>query len=172
MPENKRFENRTAFVTGAGKNIGREIALRFAQEGANVVVCDCNEKAALETAAEIEALGVGVLTAVCDVRDREKIFAAAEAAREKFGFVDSAASFAPALRVLDVLAENGGAIELNTSGWFKPCAEAYPSPAILREAAARRIPAVVSADAHHSDHVTRAFDRGRRLLREAGYPLA
>lgn len=91
---------------------------------------------------------------------------------KKFGFVDSSSSFAPALRVLDVLARNGGAIELNTSGWFKTCAEAYPSPAILRAAAARRIPAVVSADAHHPDHVIRAFDRGRALLREAGYPLA
>ena len=88
MPEYKRFENRTAFVTGAGKNIGREIALRFAREGANVVVCDYNEKAAKETASEIEALGGGVLTAVCDVRDREKIFTTAEAARERFGFVD------------------------------------------------------------------------------------
>ena len=36
----KLFEGRTAMVTGAGKNMGKEIALSFAKNGANVVVCD------------------------------------------------------------------------------------------------------------------------------------
>ena len=84
----KRFENKTAFVTGGGKNIGREIALEFAKEGANVIVCDYNEECAIETAKEIEALGVGVMTAVCDVRDRDAIFAYAAEAQKKFGSID------------------------------------------------------------------------------------
>lgn len=84
----KQFEGRTAMVTGAGKNIGREIALSFAQQGANVIVCDYNEQAATETAAEIAALGVGVMPAVCDVRDREKIFAYVAEALERFGRID------------------------------------------------------------------------------------
>ena len=50
------FQNKTAMVTGAGRNIGREIALSFAREGANVIVCDVNEENARATAAEIEAL--------------------------------------------------------------------------------------------------------------------
>ena len=45
----KRFEGRTAFVTGAGKNIGKEIAMGFAKEGANVVVCDYNAENAQQT---------------------------------------------------------------------------------------------------------------------------
>ena len=84
----KRFENRTAFVTGAAKNIGREIALDFAREGANAIVCDYNEEYAAETAKDIEALGVGVMTAVCDVRDRDKIFAYAKEAQYRFGGID------------------------------------------------------------------------------------
>ena len=52
----KLFEGRTAMVTGAGKNIGKAIALGFARQGANVVVCDYNEEAALQTVAEVEAL--------------------------------------------------------------------------------------------------------------------
>ena len=84
----KQFEGRTAMVTGAGKNIGREIALSFARQGANVIVCDYNEQAATETAAEIAALGVGVMPAVCDVRDREKIFAYVAEALERFGRID------------------------------------------------------------------------------------
>jgi NAD(P)-dependent dehydrogenase (short-subunit alcohol dehydrogenase family) len=34
------FEGRTSMVNGAGKNIGKEIALAFARNGANVIVCE------------------------------------------------------------------------------------------------------------------------------------
>ena len=84
----KIFEGRTAFVTGAGKNIGKEIALSFARCGVNVIVCDYDEKNALATVKEIEALGGGVMAAVCDVRDREKIFAYTAEAIERFGKID------------------------------------------------------------------------------------
>lgn len=84
----KEFAGRTAMVTGAGKNMGREIALAFARNGANVIVCDYNGEAAAATAEEIRALGVEALVAVCDVRDREKIFAYVAEAVERFGKVD------------------------------------------------------------------------------------
>ncbi|HIV92439.1 MAG TPA: SDR family oxidoreductase [Candidatus Eisenbergiella stercoravium] len=84
----KRFEGRTAMVTGAGKNIGKEIALAFAQEGANLIVCDYNRENAEETAHEIEAFGVSAMPAVCDVRDRDNIFAFAEEAVRRFGRID------------------------------------------------------------------------------------
>lgn len=84
----KLFEGRTALVTGAGKNIGREIALSFAKAGANVIVCDYNAQNAEETVKEIEALGVGAMAAVCDVREREKIFAYVAKAIERFGKID------------------------------------------------------------------------------------
>ena len=84
----KMFEGRTAMVTGAGKNIGKEIALAFAKNGANVIVCDYNEKNALETVAEINSLGVNAIPAVCDVRDREKIFEYVGEAIRLFGKID------------------------------------------------------------------------------------
>ncbi len=84
----KRFEGRTVMVTGAGKNIGKEIALSFAREGANVIVCDYNAENATQTAAEIEALGVSVMKAVCDVREREKIKTYVAEATARFGGVD------------------------------------------------------------------------------------
>ena len=84
----KLFEGRTAMITGAGKNMGKEIALSFAKNGANVIVCDYNEEAAKETAEKIRALGVEAMLAVCDVRDREKIFAYVAEAVERFGKVD------------------------------------------------------------------------------------
>ena len=84
----KRFEGRTVMVTGSGKNIGKEIALEFARNGANVIVCDYNEENALQTVREIEAIGVGAMAAVCDVRDRERIFAHVQDALDRFGRID------------------------------------------------------------------------------------
>ena len=75
-------------VTGAGKNIGKEIALGFARGGANVIVCDYNEENALNTVKEIQELGVGAMAAVCDVRDRAKIFSFVTQATERFGKID------------------------------------------------------------------------------------
>ena len=63
----KLFEGRSAMITGAGKNLGREIALSFAQNGANVIVCDYNEEAAKETVEEIRVLGVEAMLAVFEV---------------------------------------------------------------------------------------------------------
>ena len=82
------FEGKTVMVTGAGKNIGKQIALDFAREGANVLVCDYNEENAVSTAEEIARLGVGAMPAVCDVRDRNKIFEYVKKAEEKFGKID------------------------------------------------------------------------------------
>ena len=67
----KLFEGRTAMVTGAGKNIGREIALSFAKAGANVIVCDYNAQNAEETVKEI-ALSFaknGANMVVCDYNE-------------------------------------------------------------------------------------------------------
>jgi NAD(P)-dependent dehydrogenase (short-subunit alcohol dehydrogenase family) len=53
-----------------------------------VIVCDYNGEAAKETAEEIRDLGVEAMLAVCDVRDREKIFAYVAEAVERFGKID------------------------------------------------------------------------------------
>ncbi len=82
------FKGKTVFVTGAGKNIGKEIALSFAKKGANIVVCDYNKDCAEDTVNEIKKLGSDAIAAVCDVRDREKIFYYADEAVKKFGKID------------------------------------------------------------------------------------
>lgn len=51
-----RLENKVALITGAGSGIGREAAVLFAKEGAQVVVCDLNENGGNETVALIEAI--------------------------------------------------------------------------------------------------------------------
>ena len=88
---------------------------------------------------------------------------------KKFDIIDNSRYITHAARVLDILQQNGGAIELNTSGWFKPCRSPYPSLDILKAANERNIPICINADAHHCDHVRRNFDEAAELLRKAGY---
>jgi NAD(P)-dependent dehydrogenase (short-subunit alcohol dehydrogenase family) len=61
------FTNKTVLVTGAASGIGRETALAFAREGANLVLCDLDERGLEETAARIRALSRKVLTRRVDV---------------------------------------------------------------------------------------------------------
>lgn len=83
-----KFENKTVFVTGAGKNIGKSIAAAFAMEGANIVVCDWNPEAAAQTTAEIKAMGANALTVVCDVRNRDSVESCVKKAVDEFGGID------------------------------------------------------------------------------------
>jgi histidinol-phosphatase (PHP family) len=70
---------------------------------------------------------------------------------------------------LDAMASADMVVELNTAGWHKPCAEAYPAPDILRRVRARGMPVTLSADAHAPEHLLRDFDRGAALLRDVGF---
>lgn len=88
---------------------------------------------------------------------------------KKFNFYPSADLTEDALAALDAVAAADMAIEINTSGWDRPVAEAYPSAFYLREARRRNIPLVINADAHSPGEIARHFDRARQLAAEAGY---
>ncbi|MGH3025488.1 MAG: SDR family NAD(P)-dependent oxidoreductase, partial [Gaiellaceae bacterium] len=79
----KRFEGKTALVTGGAKGIGAATAALFASEGANVVVADFDEATAQETAKAIGGHAVR-----CDVTKREDVEAAVEAAVGHGGSLD------------------------------------------------------------------------------------
>jgi histidinol-phosphatase (PHP family) len=70
---------------------------------------------------------------------------------------------------IDAIAASGCIIELNTAGWHKPCAEAYPSPRFLELACSAGVPLVISSDAHHPSEVTRDFPRAQALALAAGF---
>jgi NAD(P)-dependent dehydrogenase (short-subunit alcohol dehydrogenase family) len=75
-----RFEARTAIVTAAGAGIGAATALRFAREGARVVVADLSGKRAEETAAGIVAQGGDAVWIKMDAADRVRLMTPALAA--------------------------------------------------------------------------------------------
>jgi histidinol-phosphatase (PHP family) len=68
-----------------------------------------------------------------------------------------------------VFAENGVAIEVNTAGLRKPCAELYPSMPFLKACRKRGVPATLGSDAHCPAEVGAGFTAATEALREAGY---
>ncbi|WP_018613629.1 SDR family oxidoreductase [Segetibacter koreensis] len=89
------FQNRTAFITGASRGIGKAIALRLAADGANIVIAakSTEENPKLggtiyTAAAEVEAAGGKALPVQCDIRDEIQIQNAVNEAVEKFGGID------------------------------------------------------------------------------------
>ncbi|MFB6803780.1 SDR family NAD(P)-dependent oxidoreductase [Peribacillus butanolivorans] len=54
---NLGLKDKTALVTGGSRGIGKAIAIAFAKEGTNVVICGCGKEALKEAAAENEQLG-------------------------------------------------------------------------------------------------------------------
>jgi histidinol-phosphatase (PHP family) len=70
---------------------------------------------------------------------------------------------------IEAIAVSGCAIEINTAGWHKPCAEAYPAADFLELARAAGIPLVISSDAHAPAEIGRDFDKAIALAKAAGY---
>jgi NAD(P)-dependent dehydrogenase (short-subunit alcohol dehydrogenase family) len=84
----QRLHDKVALITGAGQGIGREIALRFAKEGARVVVADLNEQHAAAVAVEIRAAGGKATGLEIDVTQPTMIGAAIDETLRRFGRLD------------------------------------------------------------------------------------
>ena len=89
MTGNNELTGKVAIVTGAGRNIGRAIALALAEGGAFVVVNSRSNRAEAEAVArEIESGGGQALVHVGDVADAKAVRAMADAAVKQFGRID------------------------------------------------------------------------------------
>jgi len=82
------LEKKVAIVTGAGRGIGRAIALRLSREGAKLVICDIEEENINAVSKEIIASGKQALPFICDVSDENGIKSMVEATIKKYGKID------------------------------------------------------------------------------------
>ena len=89
MTGTRELEGKVAIVTGAGRNIGRAMALALADGGASVVVNARSNHAEAEAVAhEIEAAGGKALVHIGDIADATAVQAMADAAMNRFGRID------------------------------------------------------------------------------------
>jgi len=86
--EKLRLEDKVAVVTGAGRGIGKYIALAFAEAGADVVVAARTEREIKKTAEEINRLGRKAIFVSMDVRKSKDVQDMVDQAISKFGKID------------------------------------------------------------------------------------
>lgn len=131
------FAGKVALVTGAGKNIGRTIALDLARRGASLVINGRSDRAAIDAVvAEINAMGGQALGCIADVSD--------QAATERM-VADAVAAFGG----LDILVSNAGLrrqtpfLEMQLAEWREILSVALDGAFILAKAA---VPAMLGRD--------------------------
>jgi citronellol/citronellal dehydrogenase len=123
------LKNKTLFITGASRGIGKAIALRAARDGANIVIAAKTStphpklQGTIHTAAtEIEAAGGKALACVVDIRFEEQIREAAAQAVETFGGIDILVNNASAISLTGTLATSINRFDLmhqvNVRGTF------------------------------------------------------
>jgi len=83
-----RLKEKKAIITGAGQGIGRSIALKMAQEGADVVIAEINSNTGNKTKKEVEALGRKALFFPVDVADQGQAQEMVEEVLRAWGKID------------------------------------------------------------------------------------
>lgn len=88
---------------------------------------------------------------------------------KKFGYIPEDGNDERYRTLAGALAEAGVAIEVNTAGLRKPCAELYPALPLLKAFFDAGVPATIGSDAHSPEEVGYGYDLAVEALREAGY---
>ena len=123
------FKGKTIFITGASRGIGLAIALRFAKDGANIIIAaktaEENPKipgTVYSAAEEVRAAGGNALAVVCDIRSEENVHEAVQKAVNTFGGIDVLVNNASAISLTPTLQTEMKRYDLmhniNTRGTF------------------------------------------------------
>lgn len=124
-----KFQNKTVFITGASRGIGKAIGLRLAKEGANIVIAAKTaephpklEGTIFTAAEEMEKAGGKTLPVVVDIRSAEMVQNAVDKAVETFGGIDILVNNASAISLTGTLKTDMKRYDLmhhiNTRGTF------------------------------------------------------
>ncbi|GAM25870.1 hypothetical protein SAMD00019534_090450 [Acytostelium subglobosum LB1] len=131
------LKGKTIFITGASRGIGKEIALRAAKDGANIIIAaktaDTNPKlpgTIYSAQKEIEAAGGQCVACVCDIRSEEQIEAAVRKGVERFGGIDILINNASAISLTGTLETPSKKFDLmmgiNTRGTYLTTQKCLP----------------------------------------------
>ena len=137
-----QLRGHVAFVTGAGRGIGKAIALRFAREGADIALVDLNGESAQATGEEIAGLGRRAFVRTADVSDCDQVQAVIREAAATLGKLDilvNNAGIGRAQPFLEITKENWERhLQIHLSGTF------YCAQAAAREMARQRYGRVIN----------------------------
>ena len=123
----KDYRGKVAVITGAGRGIGRGIALRCAKEGMKVVLAGFGMEPLTRTAADLEARGAETLIVQTDVSQAEQVENLAAATIEAFGQVDLLVNNAGGAQPGKTLDLTPGVCRIATDSWCRPAGpEAAP----------------------------------------------
>ena len=84
----KLLTGKTAIVTGAARRIGKAVALKFAEEGANIVMVDILEDDMKQTKAQVVAFRTKVTAIPVDLTKDEQVYAMVDQVAKEYGTVD------------------------------------------------------------------------------------
>lgn len=117
-----RLKGKRTIITGGSRGIGRAIAIRYAQEGAEVIVTGRDEEVAREVCDEINASGGKAYPFGVDVQDSKQVSALIDFAQETYGAVDvlvANAGICEPAHFLDITEESWDRhIDINLKGVF------------------------------------------------------
>ncbi|MBX2835305.1 MAG: SDR family oxidoreductase [Gammaproteobacteria bacterium] len=123
----QRFKDKTVVITGGNRGIGFAIAVRFADEGANLVLASVEDHVE-QAAQDLRNQGHNAVGVLCDVRDIASVKKLYDTAESEFGFVDISFQNAGIITIAKVedLTEKewDDTMEVNTKGVFLCCQEA------------------------------------------------
>lgn len=127
-----KLRNQVAIVTGAGRNIGEQIAKVLAAEGARIAVVDMDRGRGERVAAEIDAAGGEAAAFVADVSDSRNVESLIEAAVERFSRID--------ILVNNVaISDNKTILEITEEEWDRVMAVTLKSPFLMAKRVARQM---------------------------------
>lgn len=136
----KRLDGKVAFITGAARGMGRAIAVRLAEEGADIIAADLpgvgaghrgySSEDSATTATLVEETGRRIVFRDADVRDLGQLNAAVEAGVDSFGRLDAVIANAGTIKhagALDMSEEDWNfVLDVNLTGAWLTCKAAVP----------------------------------------------
>jgi NAD(P)-dependent dehydrogenase (short-subunit alcohol dehydrogenase family) len=131
LEEKMKLQGKVSIITGAGRGIGKAIALRFAREGAVVVATGSTEETIDSTAGEIREQGGRAVSILTDVSDEASVRSMTEEAIREFGQIDilinNAGVIGPTAPVVSVeRAEWDHTLAVNLTGAYLCAKHALP----------------------------------------------